>query len=94
MVSERERGNSDSYIGEGNTANKLYTKHRQANKRTLQMDSNMKAFYCQANFTAEIRSRRLACWDSHTEGHQNCYQIFGRRNTQRRYSEENVGEKS
>jgi hypothetical protein len=70
MVSEGERGNSDSYIGEGNTANKLYTKHGQANKWTLQMDSNMKAFYCQADFTAEIRSRRLACWDSHMDGHQ------------------------
>ena len=58
------------------------------------MDSNMKIFYCQVDFTAEIRSRRLACWDSHGDGHQNCYQIFGRRNTQRRHSEENVGEKS
>lgn len=49
----------------------------------------MKAFYCQVDFTAEIRSRR----DSHKDRHQNCYQIFGRRNTQRRHSEENVGEK-
>jgi len=32
MVSEWERGNTDSYIGKGNTVNKLSTKHRQANK--------------------------------------------------------------
>jgi hypothetical protein len=94
MVSERERRNSDSYIGKGNTVNKLYIKHRQVNKWTLQMDSNMMAFYCPVDFTAAIRSRRLACWDSHKDGQQNCHQIFGRRNTQRRYSEENVGEKS
>jgi len=81
MVSERERGNSDSYVGKGNTVNKLHTKHRQANKWTLQMESNMKAFYCPVDFTAEIRSRRLACWDSYKDGHQNCHQIFGRRNT-------------
>jgi len=69
MVSESVRGNSDSYIGKGNTVNKVYTKHTQANKWTIQMDSNMKAFYCPVDFTAEIRFRRLACWDSHKDGH-------------------------
>jgi hypothetical protein len=35
MVSERIRGNSDRYIGKGNTVNKVYTKHIQANKWTI-----------------------------------------------------------
>jgi hypothetical protein len=61
MASEREGGNGDSYVGKGNTVKKFWTKHRQANKWKLQMDSDMKALYCQVDFTAEIRSRRLGC---------------------------------